>query len=337
MPKRNLNGLGKAKDFDQRQAFIDCMIEGLSIDDTMLRVGIAQSTAYKWRRQWETDGDSWNSPEYQRTRAKRFRKLTPAATKRHVIEIALENPELGASRIADLLSDRISFSISTGTVHQYLAEEGLGKRVDRLNRLYSYYQRSLPLTKKQLKVLEEIDPFVIWGEQWRSQQPGQRLVVGMVRSSYSSPVTNSLISIIVDACDGRAFAGYGLSERPGELGVYSYLKGVVDWFSAQGFQVKELVTQSHYLYDRKFRACDVVPSFDEYLKSMGVIQRLDGINGAKINPLVKHVWNTLKPHLFGELKRMCDCKSVEDLLALNRAIQKFLDSKYPHILQRASI
>lgn len=334
MTKRNPSGLGKTKNFDQRQAFIDCMVEGLSIDDTMIRVGIARSTAYLWKRQWMIDGDEWNCPDRQRTRAKRFRKLTPDATKRYVIEVALENPEFGAARIAALLDDGFWFRISTGTVHRYLAEEGLGSRNERLSRLYEHYKRGLALTQSQLECLERIDPFVIWGRQWKSSKPGRRLLVGMVRLSYTSPVPNCVISIVVDTYDGRAFAGFGFSERPGELGVYSYLRGIVQAFKALGFPVGELVTQNHYLYERNFRACDVVPSFGEFLKSMEVAHRLDSVSGTKVNPVIKHVWNTLRPHLFGELRKMCSFKSVAELIALNREIQRFLDDKYPACLQR---
>lgn len=334
MAKRNLSGLGKPKAFDQRQAFIDCMVEELSIDDTMIRLGIARSTAYLWRRQWLLDGEEWNSPDHQRTRAKRLNNRTPLETRRYVIDFALENPDFGPKRIAAELDNYPWFSISSGTVHHYLAEEGLGSRKDRTSRLFELYKRGLALTQSQLECLEKIDPFVMWGKQWRSQKPGQRLVVGMVRPSFSSPVLNSLVNIVVDACDGRAFAGLGVSHRPGELAPYSYLREVISLYTARGIQVKELVTQTHYLYERNFRACDVVPSFEEYMKSLGVIQRLDGISGTNINPLVKHVWNTLKPHLFGELKSMCVCKTVEDVFALNRAIQLFLDDKYPACLKR---
>lgn len=334
MHKRNLGGLGKDRDLAQRQEFIDCMVEGLSVDDTMVRLGIGRSTVYKWRQQWRVEGDSWNDPEIQRTRAKRFRKRSYEETKRHVIEAALENPEFGAARLAEFLGSRDWFSISTGTIHRYLKDVGLGRRCERLNCLYMMYQRGLSITERQLECIEKLDPFVLWGKQWRSKKPGQRLVVGMVRSTYNSPVRNSLLIIIVDAYDGRAFAAYGISQRPGELGVYSYLRWVIDWFNDRGFKVKELVTQEHYLWKRSFRACDVVPSFDEFLKSMKLTQRFDGTQGTKINPLIKHVWNTLRPYLFKELRGMCEPKTIEDGFKLNKAIQSFLDLKYPLYQQR---
>ena len=86
-------------------------------------LGIARSTYYKWRKDYDEDGIL--ALAKSRTGPRRIWNKLVSAEKDRVLEIARLHPELSSRLLAVKITDEEAFSVCESTVYRILKEEGL--------------------------------------------------------------------------------------------------------------------------------------------------------------------------------------------------------------------
>lgn len=313
-------------DLALRNAFVDALNRGEKSSAIAEKLGIGLSTVYKWRRCWEEYGKAWVAGQ-QRTRAKCFPGGSESDRAKVIVELSLENPKWGAARLANELLAQYGIGFSTGTVHAILTKHGIATRMARAEKLYERHvtnsgSGTYKWNKAQRELLSLISPFAGW-HRGQAETAGFRLVQQLVSIGHASPIGNSLLMVIVDAYDQRAFAKF--SDQSGVNPESEFLREILDWYKSRGMVVREVVTNHGYQYSDSYYG----NFYEKVLEEFEVQHRFDTFSsaGLRLNPLVKDVWRDLRNHLFKE-RRLETIAARKKHALLNPIIQEFLDRRF---------
>lgn len=288
--------------FEQaREAFPRIHESTQSASEAARELGIALSTFYKWKKQWNAVQGGWIAAE--RTEAAQRKSDRSDELQNRAVEVSLGNPTWGAKRISEWLNAQLGLQCSTGTVHAILKSNGISSREGRAIALYELYRSNKPLTRDQRAVLMQINPFAAW-ERGQASKAGEMLVQQNVPIPHSSPIGASQIMVIVDAFDQRAFAKF--SDSQSGYGELEFLVQVVSWYRSMGIDVSSVVTNNGYQY-HKHSYGGWGDKYDAFLAKNRISHKLDTLStgGNRLNPLIKDVWSNLRNHLFKTMRAQC--------------------------------
>lgn len=324
--QKKQNAVPSKADSALRKAFVDALSRGERSSVIAEQLGIGLSTVYKWRRCWADDGEAWLAGN-QRTKAKRLPGLTEDQSEQVIVELSLAHPKWGAARLARELTAQYNYVYSTGSVHAILASRGISTRMTRAQKLYERYAAKggegfYAFNEEQQELLSLISPFAAW-PRGQAAIAGFRLVQQLVPIGKASPIGSSLLMVIVDAYDQRAFAKFNDSPSVNPEG--EFLRVVLSWYKTRGMEVREVVTNNGYQYSGSYYG----KCYKDILEEFKVQHRFDTFRSGALhlNPLVKDVWRDLKNHLFKE-RRLDTIAARDNHAALNPIIQEFLDMKF---------
>jgi transposase InsO family protein len=98
---------------------------GLSIRGSLERLGIPESTYYRWRRRFRGEGTQ-GLVDQSPFRGRSWNQIVPRERKK-VMEIALLYPEWSSREVSCHITDKCGFSVSESTVYRILKKAGLIK------------------------------------------------------------------------------------------------------------------------------------------------------------------------------------------------------------------
>lgn len=313
-------------DLALRNAFVDALHRGEKSSAIAEKLGIGLSTVYKWKRCWEEHGKAWVAGK-QRTRAKTLPGRSAAEGAQAIVELSLKNPKWGAARLAKEILAQFNCILSTGTVHAILTKHGISTRMARAEKLYERHvaksgSGAYTWNKAQRELLSSISPFAAW-HRGQADVAGFRLVQQLVPIGHASPIGNSLLMVIVDAHDQRAFAKF--SDQSGVNPESEFLREILDWYKSRGMVVREVVTNHGYQYSDSYYG----DFYEKVLEEFEIQPRFDTFSsaGLRLNPLIKDVWRDLRNYLFKERRSEAIAARKKHAL-LNPIIQEFLDKRF---------
>lgn len=98
---------------------------GIGVNKTLLELGIHKRTFYNWYGRYLSGGFDALAPQGPKGSQKQVWNKIPAGEKNHVVEIALDKPEMSSREIACYITDNDKRFISESSVCRILKERGL--------------------------------------------------------------------------------------------------------------------------------------------------------------------------------------------------------------------
>lgn len=302
-----------------RRAFADAMAAGMPRADVCLKLGIGQSTYYKWRALWEKSGDVWVDGPLP-TRAVHFKALTVKETQVEIGRLSLLHPTFGPKRVAALLKGDHGVRCSAATVHAILKGQNLNTQEQRVGRLYRAHRQGDTLTIEQKRATRMIYPSVGWRTDEVSRE-GQALIQEFIQIDHRSPLDKCIVHIVVDPYNLRAFAIF--AARNDTLAASRCLEIALAKFKSMDQKVERIfVVKGHML--------DTGPSGSKYsalLGREGIRNYSEVSTNNRRNSLIADVWKDLRQHLFVDNLSAC-LAHRSDASGLNSLMQKYLDKEY---------
>lgn len=301
-----------------RQRFAEALTSGSPKEEVLTKIGIAQSTYYKWRKRWLQYGDAWviGMPI---TKAAYLPGTTGRTSKRDVLELCLAMPTSSARSVSEQLVSERGRRIAPSTISNWLVQAKLNTRQLRADELYRRHQKGYKLTAIQKDLVRNsVDPSIAWKGDI-AVKPGRILTQGIVTTHRDSPLGVKPIYVVVDTFDRRAFAMF-----PAERGARAQiqcLEQAIDEFGCSLTDVMAVFSDPHDEYISR----DEINSYPEFLRSNRITHRLYFTTANKRNPMVWQVWRSLKPFLFEENRHLCELHKDEPA-RLNSLVAEFLAS-----------
>jgi serine phosphatase RsbU (regulator of sigma subunit)/anti-sigma regulatory factor (Ser/Thr protein kinase)/transposase len=135
--------------FEKRKRLIQMVDqENVPIEEACQQMGVSVGTFYKYRRRWKEQGDS--GLLNKKLRAQEDIRQLSYTTRKKILEIVRENPELGAARIQKLLEEA-GESYPIRSIYEELVNMRLNSRVKRL----AYVERVGSLKPEQKELLDK--------------------------------------------------------------------------------------------------------------------------------------------------------------------------------------
>ncbi len=200
--------------------------------------GTTRTTFYYWKKRYEEFGIQGlvNRPPIHKTHPKKKTE----AEERRVVALALENPDFGANRLSDCLTDR-GHTIANDTVQDILARNGMGTRLERIRLLEADCRGSYAeLSATQVTLIEQTNP-TFRERLWESSRPGERIAHDIIHLGAVPGIGLVYMHAVVDTFGAFAFALLYRDRKP-QWPVEVLYEHVLPFYCVRNLEVGTIVT-----------------------------------------------------------------------------------------------
>lgn len=292
-----------------------------NISHACRRSGMDRTSFYEWKKRFETlgmDGLKDLPPI-----VKEHPQATPPDVVAQLLDMALEHPSWGCTRLADHLK-LSGASISSPTVQSILIKHDLGSRFARYLRLeQKAAHEAFTLTPEQIAQIEKFNP-AFRERHVESQHPGQLLAQDTFEVGTIKGIGRVYLQAVVDTFGSYAFGFLHTSKRP-ECAVAVLYNDVLPFYQEQGITVSTVLTDN----GREFCGTPSHP-FELYLALCGIEHRTTRVRRPQSNGFVERFHRTVKDEFLAEAFRTRFYESVEALQADFDAWLVYYNTERPH-------
>jgi transposase InsO family protein len=277
-----------------------------NISEACRRGGLDRTSFYEWRRRFQTHGIEGlkDLPPIHKTHP----QTTPPEVVERLLELAMEHPAWGCTRLSDLLALE-GKSVSSPTVQGILIKHGLGSKYERLLKLEEKAATTpIQLTGEQVAAIEKANP-CFRERHVESSAPGELLSQDTFHVGTLKGVGKVYLQVVVDTYGSYAFGFLHTSKRP-ECAVALLYNDVLPFYEEAGLPVGAMLTDN----GREFCGTELHP-YELYLALCGIEHRTTRVRRPQTNGFVERFNRTVLDEFLRTAMRTTVYTSVEALQA----------------------
>jgi transposase InsO family protein len=285
-----------------------------NVTEACRKSGMDRASFYIWKKRFTERGleglkDLSNAPHHQPNQ-------TPPEVVEQILEISLQYPRWGCTKISDYLKLR-SISVSSPTVQKIFIKNDLASVFERTLRLeQKHLEEGIKLSEEQIKLIERINP-VFSERHVESSRPGELLCQDVKLIGTLSGIGRIYAHCVVDTYGSFAFAFLHTNKIP-EAAVAVVYNDVLPQYKSWKMDVEAILTDN----GREFCGREGHP-YELYLELNDIEHRKTKIRSPKTNGFAERFIRTLKEEFVGVAFRKKIYSSIDEL-------QEELDSWLHH-------
>jgi len=260
-----------------------------NVTEACRRSGMDRTSFYAWKKRFAEHGLEGlkDLPPIHKTHP----QTTPEKTVKRLLELSLERPGWGCTKLSDYLKLE-GHSISSPTAQKILIRNNMASKYDRLMRLEEkHLQEGLELSVEQIRLIEKMNP-VFRERHVESSEPGELLCQDTKLVGYLSGFGKIYVQAVIDTYGSYGFACIFSSKRP-EASVALLHNDVLPQYKEWGIDIHTLLTDN----GREYCGTDAHP-YEIYLQLNDIEHRRTKVRSPQTNGFVERFNRTLKEEFF---------------------------------------
>jgi transposase InsO family protein len=292
-----------------------------NVSEACRRGDMDRSSFYEYKRRFQTHGIEGlkDMPPIHKTHP----QTTPPEVVQQVLDLSLANPTRGCVWLSDMLKLR-GVNVSSPTIQDILAKNGMGKRYERLLKLEARAaQEALELTPEQVALIEKNNP-CFRERHVESSRPGELLSQDTFYVGRLKGVGRVYLHVVVDTYGSYAFGFLHTSKQP-EAAAAVVHNDVLPFYQERQIAVTTILTDN----GREYCGTDRHP-YELYLQLNDIEHRTTRVRRPQTNGFVERFNRTVLDEFFRLAFRTTFYESVEQLQPDLDAWLLYYNTERPH-------
>jgi transposase InsO family protein len=285
-----------------------------NVSEACKRSGMDRTSYYAWKKRYTEQGLEGlkDLPPI----VKNHPQKTDEATEKRLLELCLEHPGWGCTKLSDYLKLE-GYRVSSPITQKILIRNNLGSRFQRALRVEEeHLKQGFPLDPEQIRLIEAANP--CFAERHvESSQPGELLSQDTKLVGTISGIGRIYLHAVVDTYGSYAWGFLHTNKIP-EAAATLLHNDVLPQFKAWGLPVQAILTDN----GREYCGTDAHP-YEIYLSLNDIEHRTTQVRRPQTNGFVERFMRTVKEEFIPQYFRRNLYTSVE-------AMQEHLDQWLHH-------